>query len=491
MTPNLSNQAHFTTFCRMSKRTKIVATVSDMRCDVEFLTGLYNRGVNVVRLNTAHQTPDATIGVIKNIRKVSDKIAILVDTKGPEIRTGPVQKEDIPVKIGDEFLMRYDGEDVANTREVVQVNYENFVDDVPVGTTILVDDGYLELTVLEKTPNGLRVRVENDGEIKKKKSVNVPGVATNLPSITAKDKAFIEMSIEQGVDFIAHSFVRSKADVLAVQKILDAKGANDIKIIAKIENREGVENLEEILDVTYGVMVARGDLGIEIPGEEVPLAQKEMIEACVRRSKPVITATQMLESMIKNPRATRAETSDVANAILDGTDAIMLSGETAYGDYPFAAVETMARIAEYVEARMEQKPERVIRIDAERIQSYVAKAAAKSVSELQVGSIVIPTRTGGTVRQVSSYRPAAPIYATCYEPQALRQLALSYGVEAFEIENDVRTEIAKDSIEALIHDGKLKDEDLVAFIMSTPGSVNGGTNQLEINTAKAIIETHS
>lgn len=474
----------------MSKRTKIVATVSDLRCDVEFLTGLYNRGVNVVRLNTAHQTPEATIGVISNIRKVSDKIAILVDTKGPEIRTGPIQEADIPVKRGDEFLIRYDGEGVANTREVVQVNYADFVNDVPVGTTILVDDGYLELTVLSKSDDGLLVRVENDGEIKKKKSVNVPGVSIKLPSITAKDKAFIEMSIEQGVDFIAHSFVRHKADVLAVQEILDAKGADEIKIIAKIENREGVENLDEILDVAYGVMVARGDLGIEIPGEEVPLVQKEMIETCIQRSKPVITATQMLESMIKNPRATRAETSDVANAILDGTDAVMLSGETAYGDYPFEAVETMTRIAEHVEARMIDHPDRRVRIQAEDIQAYVSKAAAKSVSELNVQAIVIPTRTGGTVRQVSAHRPAAPIYAACYEPQALRQLALSYGVDAYIIENNNRLEVAKDSLEALKGD-TLQGEDVIAFIMTTPGSPDGETNQLEINSVDAIIEVRS
>lgn len=474
----------------MKKRTKIVATVSDLRCDVEFLTGLYNRGVNVVRLNTAHQTPDATIKVISNIRKVSDKIAILVDTKGPEIRTGPVQKEDIQVKRGDEFLMRYDGEGVANTREVVQVNYAGFASDVPVGTSILVDDGYLELMVLSSSDEGLRVRVENDGEIKKKKSVNVPGVAIQLPSITDKDRAFIEMSIDQGVDFIAHSFVRSQADVLAVQEILDAKGASDIKIIAKIENREGVDNLEEILDSAYGVMVARGDLGIEIPGEEVPLVQKDMIDTCIRRSKPVITATQMLESMIKNPRATRAETSDVANAILDGTDAIMLSGETAYGDYPYEAVETMARIAEHVETKMVSYPDRHVKNTFEDIQAYVAIAAAKSVSELNVEAIVIPTRTGGTVRQVSAHRPAAPIYAACYEPNALRQLALSYGVSAYTITNDKRLEVAKDSLEALKND-KLQGDDLVAFIMTTPGSPDGETNQLEINTVDAIIETRS
>lgn len=474
----------------MSKRTKIVATVSDLRCDVEFLTGLYNRGVNVIRLNTAHQTPEATIGVISNIRQVSDKIAILVDTKGPEIRTGPIQEADIPVKRGDEFLLRYDGEGVANTREVVQVNYEGFAKDVPVGTTILVDDGYLELTVLDKVDGGLKVRVENDGEVKKKKSVNVPGVPIKLPSITAKDKAFIEMSIEQGVDFIAHSFVRNKADVLAVQEILDAKDAKDIKIIAKIENREGVENLEEVLDAAYGVMVARGDLGIEIPGEEVPLVQKEMIESCIRRSKPVITATQMLESMIKNPRATRAETSDVANAILDGTDALMLSGETAYGDYPFQAVETMTRIAEHVEARMVDRPELRVKIEVDDIQAYVTKAAAKSVSELNVQAIVIPTRTGGTVRQVSAHRPAAPIYAACYEPQALRQLALSYGVDAYTIENTNRVEVAKDSLETLKGD-TLKGDSVVAFIMTTPGSPDGETNQLEINTVDAIIETRT
>jgi pyruvate kinase len=473
----------------MIKRTKIVATVSDMRCDVDFLQGLFDRGVNVMRLNTAHQTPDDTIRVIKNIRSVSDRIAILVDTKGPEVRTGPKQAEKFHVKKGETFYMRYDGPDAETVPGVVQVNYAGFVEDVPVGTSILVDDGYLELTALSKDDNGLKVRVENDGEVSKKKSVNTPGIELRLESVTAKDKAFIEMSIDQGVDYIAHSFVRNKEDVVAVQEILDAKNS-DIKIVAKIENREGVENLDEILPVVHGVMVARGDLGIEIPGEEVPLVQKDMIRKCVEASKPVITATQMLESMIKNPRATRAEISDVANAVLDGTDAIMLSGESAYGDYPYESVETMTRIAQHVEEKLSvdlseiQKP-------TDDLQFYIAKAAARAATELNLDAIVVPTRTGGTARELSSYRSTVPVYAACYDGQALRTLALSYGIETYRIDVLDRKEVVVKSLEPLLASGQLTKDSLVAIIMSTPGSPEGETNNLEINTVEACLNNYS
>lgn len=473
----------------MQKRTKIVATVSDIKCDIDFLTGLRDRGMNVVRLNTAHQTPEDTLRVIENIRAVSEELAILVDTKGPEIRTNPAQEVDFPVQTGDKIIVRADGIDVPTTLEAVQVNYTGFIADVPNGTSILIDDGYLELKVVEKHADHLVTIAQNNGAIKKKKSVNVPGVAINLPSVTAKDRAFIEMSAKAGIDFIAHSFVRNKQDVLDVQEILNSLGS-DIKIIAKIENRQGVENLDEILEVAYGVMVARGDLGIEIPGEEVPLVQKEMIRKCRKAGRPVITATQMLESMIKQPRATRAEISDVANAILDGTDAVMLSGETAYGDYPYQAVETMTRIAQHVEAEMTDLEAPAIAVDRSDLQAYVVKATVRAANDLEVDAIVAPTRTGGTARQLSAYRPKVPVYAACYVPSAMRTLALSYGVAPFMVETG-RQDIVAQSLKLLVAKGKLQSEDLAAVIMTAPGAPDGDSNLMEINLVSSMIANAS
>jgi len=470
----------------MTKKTKIVATVSDLKGDVAFIGELYKRGVNVIRLNTAHQTPDDTREVIKNVRAVSEKLAVLVDTKGPEMRTNLKIEADFDVKTGEKVTFRADGLDAVTTKEAVQVNYLGFVNDVPVGAHILIDDGLLELVVDSKDSENLYTTALNNGTIKKKKSVNVPGVEINLPSVTDRDKTFIEMCIETGVDFIAHSFVRNKQDVLDVQNILDAKNS-PIKIIAKIENSEGVENLDEILEVVYGVMVARGDLGIEIPGYEVPLVQKDMIQKCIKANVPVITATQMLESMIQNPRATRAEISDVANAVLDGTDALMLSGESAYGDYPFEAVDTMANIAKHVEENTANGINLDSKDDIDNLQAYIAKSVAKSARDLKVDAIVVPTAKGSTVRQIASHRPAAPIYAACYEPEALRLLSLSYGVEAYLIDVPERKNIIKDSIAPLLANGTVNNESLVVIAKSAQGSPKGETNRMEINTAASFI----
>ena len=468
----------------MSKKTKIVATVSDLKGNVEFIRELYNRGANVIRLNTAHQTPEDTRAVIENVRNASEKLAVLVDTKGPEMRTNLKIEEDLTIKTGDKVTFRSDGLDVATTREAVQVNYLGFVKDVPVGARILIDDGLLELVVDSKDEEALYTTAMNNGKIKKKKSVNVPGVEIKLPSVTERDKSFIEMAIDAGVDFIAHSFVRNKQDVLDVQDILDAKNS-PIKIISKIENSEGVENLDEILEVSYAVMVARGDLGIEIPGEQVPLVQKDMIEKCIEANVPVITATQMLESMIENPRATRAEISDVANAVLDGTDAVMLSGETAYGDYPFEAVETMARIAAHVEEQTAHDINLEAINDRDNLQDYIAKVAAKASRDLNVDAIVVPTRQGTTARMIASHRPIAPIYAGCFEVQTARLLALSYGVEAYiAAPYAERSEILEKTLTPMVEDKVLNDDSLVAVVKSAPGS--GRSNNMQINTVGAL-----
>ena len=325
------------------KKTKIVATISDKRCEVEFLEKLYRAGMNVVRLNTAHQDMEQALKVVENVRKVSDNIAILIDTKGPEVRT-MLMDEPMHVDRGETIYLTGDPE-LKMEGKLIHVSYPYFAEDIKVGDKVLVDDGDVELVVVEKKDHYLEMMVTNEAVIKNRKSVNVPGASLKLKSLSDKDRAFIDFAIDNNLDFIAHSFVRNKEDVMAIQAILDARGSK-IKVIAKIENQEGVDNIDEILDYAYGVMVARGDLGIEIEAEKIPKIQRYIVKKCIESKKPVIIATQMLHTMIEHPRPTRAEISDIANAVYMGTDAIMLSGETAYGAYPEEAVTVMREVAE-------------------------------------------------------------------------------------------------------------------------------------------------
>ncbi len=316
------------------KLTKIVATISDSRCDPGFLRDLHEAGMNVVRLNTAHQSPEASAKVIANIRAVSDTIGILIDTKGPEVRVKGLP-EPLTIKTGETVTIPR----VDEVRKGFSVSYDGFMAEVPVGSRILIDDGSIELAVKNAANGMLLCEVMNDGILKDRKNVNVPGVPLRIPALSEKDRQYLKFVADNGVDFVAHSFVRNKEDVLEVRRILEGYGSK-ARIIAKIENIQGVTNLPEILDFADGVMVARGDLGVEIPFERLPGIQKMIIEACMRKGKPVITATQMLHTMIENPRPTRAEVSDVANAVFDGTDALMLSGETGAGGEP----EAQARV---------------------------------------------------------------------------------------------------------------------------------------------------
>ena len=345
----------------MLKKTKIVASISDLRCDVDFIRDLFNAGMNVVRMNTAHATREGFEKLISNVREVSNRIAILMDTKGPEVRTTKNAEETTGYKTGDRVKIVGDpGQDTV--RGCIYVSYPGFVKDLSVGAKILIDDGELELEVKEKDDEALYCEVCNDATLGSRKSVNVPGVRINLPSLTEKDRKNILYAIEKDIDFIAHSFVRNKQDVLDIREILNTYGS-DIKIIAKIENQEGVDNIDEILDVADGIMVARGDLGIEVPQERIPGIQRILIRKCVMARKPVIVATQMLHTMIQNPRPTRAEVTDIANAIYYRTDALMLSGETAYGKYPVEAVKTMTKIA--AQAEVDKLSENDIRIPLE------------------------------------------------------------------------------------------------------------------------------
>ena len=299
------------------KLTKIVATISDNHCDAEFIGALYQAGMNVVRINTAHQTPEASAKIVAVVRKISQRIGILVDTKGPEVRTRNVP-EPVPVVKGEAITIPK----VDEQRKGFNVSYENFTTEVPVGAHILIEDGSIEIVVKNKANGMLLCEVLNDGVIKERKNVNVPNVSLNVPSLSEKDVEYLKFVAEYDIDFVAHSFVRNKDDVLEVRRLLDSFGSK-ARIIAKIENNQGVTNLPEILDFADGIMVARGDLGVEIPAERIPGVQKAIIGACIDRGKPVITATQMLHTMIDNPRPTRAEVSDVANAVFDGTDALI------------------------------------------------------------------------------------------------------------------------------------------------------------------------
>jgi pyruvate kinase len=411
----------------MLKKTKIVATISDLRCDVDFIKQLYENGMNVVRLNTAHQSAEDTLRIIHNVRAVSDKIPLIIDTKGPEIRT-TVSEHKIPVNKGDRILIKGDPTQISD-QDCIYVNYNNFVHDVEIGKKILIDDGDLEFEVIDKQQDTLVCVATNEGVVKGKKSVNVPGVSFNLPALNNKDIEYINFAIENDIDFIAHSFVRNKQDILAIQNILDQHQSR-IKIIAKIENQEGVDNLDEILPGIYGVMVARGDLAIEIPYEKIPGIQKSIINKCIDARKPVIVATQMLHSMIENPRPTRAEVSDIANAIYSKVDAIMLSGETAYGNYPLEAVSTMSRIAQEVEksrSDMHVTPRLVM---STQISAYLSKCAVEASLELDCSAIIADTSSGRTIRNMACYRGRKIVFAQCYDQRVVRELALSFGVYA-------------------------------------------------------------
>ncbi|WP_372773851.1 pyruvate kinase [Mangrovibacterium sp.] len=469
------------------KHTKIVATISDLRCDPEFLKTLYDSGMNVVRMNTAHMTPESAKPVISNIRSVSEKIAILVDTKGPEIRTLGI---DEPLVVAEGELVEVSGiirEKSEAGRQKFSVSYDRMHKEIPIGGTILIDDGETGMTVIEREADYVVCRIDNKGKIKNKKSVNTPGFTVDLPSISEKDESFIKFSAELGVDFIAHSFVRNAQDVIDVQKILDQFNS-PIKIIAKIENLDGVENIDEILDHAYGIMVARGDLGIEIPAQKIPGIQRHLIKKCVERKKPVIVATQMLHTMIDNPRPTRAEVSDVANAIFSRADAIMLSGETAYGNYPIEAVRIMNKIANEVEHSKDKRNDITIPLVENEVAAFLAESAIHASNELPTKAIVTNTKTGRTARYLAAFRGSKTVYAQCYEPNVARQLALSYGVYADVIEpKKDKFKMVRSCLKALTENGTLKNEDQIVYVGGSFG-IGGGSTFLEISTVEKLTQ---
>jgi len=453
-----------------SKRTKIVATISDKHCETDFIRELYEAGMDVIRINSAHLDIDGALRIIKNTREVSDKIAILLDTKGPEIRTTIC---DTPINLKKGTTINIIGDPgKKSSPEAIYVTYESFSSDIPLGSLILMDDGELELRVLRKHGEALECTIENDGILTSRKSVNVPSVKIQLPSLTDKDRTFIEMAVKNNVDFIAHSFVRSKQDVLDVQAVLNSYKSG-IKIIAKIENQEGVENLNDILENVYGIMVARGDLGIEIPYEQIPGIQKMIITKCIITRKPVIVATQMLHSMITNPRPTRAEVSDIASAIYSQTDAIMLSGETANGKYPVEAVKTMTKVALEVEKNKEKFMNIPYLNVTGEVSAYLAKVAVKTAFRIGARGIIADTTGGRTIRDMASYRGIKLILAQCYSESTMRELALSYGVYAsFQEKRKSVDEFIHIALKNLTKTHNLQSDDIVVVLA---GNFSGGS----------------
>lgn len=467
-----------------NNRTKIVATISDLKADESFLQELVDAGANVFRLNTAHMELKNAECVIDRIRKVSNRVGILIDTKGPEIRTIDV-KEPIKVKAGDNITILPMGD--KDEEPFFNVSYMGFSTRIQRGQEILLDDGELSFTALEIQKKKILCVANNAGSVKNKKGVNIPNIPMDLPSLTEKDEEFIHFAARKKIDFIAHSFVRDKEDVLSVQRILD-KHKSPVKIISKIENRQGLDNLKEILDHCAGIMVARGDLGIEMPAADVPILQKKMIRKCIKRGKIAITATQMLHSMIHNPRPTRAEVSDVANAIMDGTDAIMLSGETAYGEFPVEAVRTMADIAAKIESshRVFQKNPKLKSMNPIRFQ--MIRSAVETAQHLKAKSIIVQTMTGRSAQLLSSYRGSTPIKALCEEEYLMRYFSLVYGVEAYYLPRQSSIdELVAQSVCILMEEGAIKKTDLVVMVGSSPGN-SMNTNFLEVREASQFHE---
>ncbi|MDK2803930.1 MAG: pyruvate kinase [Peptostreptococcaceae bacterium] len=475
-----------------NKKTKIVCTIGPASESIDTLKELIKTGLNVCRLNFSHGNYEEHGKRIDNIKAARNEmnlpIAILLDTKGPEIRTGKFSSPEVNLVEGQNFIITM--EDVLGDETKCTVSYKELVNDVKPGNQILIDDGLVGLAVKEIKGQEILCIVQNAGTIKDNKGVNVPNVKINLPAITPKDKKDIEFGIEQGIDFIAASFVRKASDVLAIREILEENNATNIQIISKIENQEGVDNIDEILEVSDGLMVARGDLGVEIPTEDIPIVQKELIKKCNILGKPVITATQMLDSMIRNPRPTRAEVTDVANAIFDGTDAIMLSGETAAGKYPLESVKTMASIAIRAEQTLdyEELLKTKVKLRQLNITNAISHATCTTAIDLKASAIITATASGYTARMVSSYRPSAPIIAATNSEMVMRQMGLVWGVYPLLAEKGLSTDdVFEKSVQSALDMDYISSGDLVVITAGVPVGIAGTTNLINVHIASEIL----
>ncbi|ACL69083.1 pyruvate kinase [Halothermothrix orenii] len=468
------------------RKTKIVCTIGPVSESKEMLKKLAEAGMNVARLNFSHGDHEEHGNRIDTIRKVEAElgkpIGIMLDTKGPEIRTGMLKDDKVELKKGEEIILTT--EDIEGDENRVSVSYKGLPDDLHEGATVLIDDGLIGLEVLEIKGTEIRCKIVNGGLLGSRKGVNLPGISVNLPALTEKDESDIRFGVRKGIHFIAASFVRKAQDVIEIRKILEEEGKEDILIIAKIENQEGVDNIDEIIDVADGIMVARGDLGVEIPAEQVPVIQKSIIKKCNEKAKPVITATQMLDSMIRNPRPTRAEASDVANAIFDGTDATMLSGESAAGDYPVEAVKTMARIAEETEKSLYYRDvisnRRTYR--PQTVTDAISFASCETATDLGAQAIITSTESGLTARMVSRYRPLVPIVAVTPDERVQHALTVSWGVYPLTVKKSNSTDEMMDvSIKTAQENRLIKSGDLVVITAGAPVGIPGTTNLIKVD----------
>ena len=477
------------------KKTKIICTLGPSTDKDGVLEELIKEGMNVARFNFSHGLHDEQKGRIDKLKEIRTRlnkpVAALLDTKGPEIRICEFADGKITLKEGQEFTLTAD--EIEGNEKIVSVTYKDLYKDVKPGNSILIDDGLIGLEVKKIKGHDIVCTVINGGVLGNKKGVNLPGVEVNMPFISPKDHDDILFGIKEGYDFIAASFTRTAADVKEIRDILEKNGGHDIKIIAKIENQQGVDNIDSIIEAADGIMIARGDLGIEVPAEKIPGIQRVLIRKCVEVKKPVIVATQMLHSMISNPRPTRAEVTDIANAIYYRTDALMLSGETAYGKYPVEAVQTMTKVAR--EAEKTKLAANDIRVPIEGndldVTSFLAKQAVKSSSKLHVKAIITDSYTGRTARYLAAFRGTSTVFSICYNPRVMRMLSLSYGVWAVhQPYNDSRRGYFYDALNELIKSGRITRNDMVAYLSGSFGE-GGGTSFLEINNVGKVLDAGS
>lgn len=472
------------------RKTKMICTVGPASDTNEILEKIMLAGMNASRHNFSHGDHEEHRARMNKVREIAKKlnkeIAIILDTKGPEIRTGKFEPTKVELQKGSEFTVYAGDMSVIGDTTKCGVTYEGLANDVKPGNTILIDDGLVGLTVKSVEGNAVKCEVQNTGFVGTHKGVNVPGVSIQLPALTEKDEADLVFGCEMGVNMIAASFVRKAADVEAIRKVLDANGGERILICPKIENQEGVDNIDSIIAISDAIMVARGDLGVEIPIENVPAVQKMIIKKCNAAGKPVVTATQMLDSMIRNPRPTRAEVSDVANAILDGTDVIMLSGESANGTYPVEAVSTMARIAEETEKSLEYKVAvSQAKAHVPAIAGVISRAASNAANELGAAAVITSTQTGATARRISQCRPESPILAVTSDEIVAKQLAFSWGVYAVVAPKMTSTdEMLDKSVEIAKENNFVKAGDTVVLAAGVPVDQVGATNLLKVSVVK-------
>lgn len=467
------------------RKTKIVCTLGPSTDNEEVVRQMMLSGMNIARFNFSHQTREehkARVEMLKKLRtELNLPIAFLLDTKGPEIRLGTFKNKSVILKEGQTFTLTT--RDIEGDETICSISFKGLPNDIVVGKHVLIDDGLIDMVVVDVKDTDVVCKVLNGGKISNNKGVNLPGTHVSLPFISEKDKGDLLFGIENDFDFVAASFTRTASDIIEIRSILENNGGGNIRIIAKIENSDGVENIDEILKVADGIMVARGDMGVEIPFEEIPRLQKILIKKAYNAGKLVITATQMLDSMTVNPRPTRAEVTDVANAIYDGTSAIMLSGETAAGKYPVEAVKAMSRIAERTEADIDY-----VKMLAQRrfdevpnVTNAISHATCTTAHDLGAAAILTVTKSGQTARFISKFRPSCPIIGCTPDPKVYRQLNMSWGVvPVMTKESDNTDALLDDAVSSAVKKGLLHEGDLVVITAGIPLGVSGTTNLLKV-----------